>query len=65
MDASPTMAAAPLRLCAARNVLSRWRTVALTPLKIHQSLFETDQELPRLFVEHLAETVVRAAAQIF
>src|SRR5262249_51924561 len=35
-------------------------TIPLAPLQVHQSLFQADEELPRFFVEHLAETVVRA-----
>ena len=35
------------------------RTIPLTPLQIHQPLFEADQELPRLLIKHLAEPVVR------
>jgi hypothetical protein len=38
--------------------LVQMRTVPLAPLQIHQPLFEADQELPRFFIEHLAETVV-------
>ena len=63
MDASPTMAAAPLRYGLHESFI-KVRTVALTPLQIHQPLFETDQELPRFLVKHFTETVVRAAAQI-
>jgi hypothetical protein len=40
------------------------RAVALTPLKVHQSLFETDQKLACFLVKHLPESVVRTAAQI-
>jgi hypothetical protein len=52
-------------MCRAKGLIEV-RTVALTSLEIHQSLFETDQELTRFLVKHLAKTVVRAgtAAQI-
>src|SRR5262249_9726105 len=39
------------------------RTIPLAPLEIHQPLFEADQELSRLLVEHLAESIVRATCQ--
>jgi hypothetical protein len=34
------------------------RTVPLAALQFHQALFQADQELTRLFEEHLAEPVV-------
>jgi hypothetical protein len=40
------------------------RTVGLTPLQIHQPLFESDEKLARFLEEHLTESVVRAAAQL-
>ena len=39
------------------------RTVALTPLQVHQPLLEADQELTCLFIKHLTKSVVRTAAQ--
>ncbi len=54
----------PLQAVGRPKGLVEVRTVALTPLQIHQSLFETDQELARFLEKHLPESVVRTAAQI-
>ena len=53
----------PLQAVGRPKGLVEVRTIALTPLQIHQSLFETDQELARFLEKHLPESVVRTAAQ--
>jgi hypothetical protein len=40
------------------------RTIRLTPLQVHQSFFQTDEELTRFLEKHLLESFVRPAAQI-
>jgi hypothetical protein len=54
----------PLQAVGRPEGLVEVRTIALTPLQVHQSLFETNEELTRFLVKHLPESVVRTVAQI-
>ena len=47
--------------CSERPI--KMRAIALTPLEVHQPFFEADEQLARLFVEHLTESIFRTRAQ--
>ena len=59
----PTMAGGTLETVGRTERLIQVRTIPLTPLQIHQPLFEADQEFARFLIKHLAESIVRTISQ--